>query len=164
MRKKVILGLVLLFLALQLVRPAKNLSSASGPNDAALRYPIPPAVKQLLAIACYDCHSNNTRYPWYAEVQPLGWWLASHVRDGKHAFNFSELGAYSAKTAARRLDACVDEVSDRAMPLPSYRIIHRDAHLSDAQIQLLTDWFEATRDLIKEEAAVKSASGRTASP
>lgn len=150
MLKKISLGLVLLFVAIQFVRPAKNLSATPGPHDITALHPTPPAVKQLLAVACYDCHSNHTRYPWYAEVQPLGWWLAQHVRDGKHELNFSELGAYSKKTAARKLDACIDEVTDKAMPLPSYRLNHRDARLTEAQTKLLTDWFEDTRDRIAD--------------
>jgi hypothetical protein len=153
MLKKISLGLLLLFVAIQLVRPAKNISATPSPKDITALHPTPPAVKQLLAVACYDCHSNNTRYPWYAEVQPLGWWLASHVKDGKRELNFSELGAYSAKTAAKKLAACIDQVTDRTMPLPSYLIPHGDAKLTDAQIKLLTDWFEETRAALQESAA-----------
>jgi hypothetical protein len=153
MSKKILLGLALLFIAIQFVRPAKNISPTLGPDDATIRYPTSPAVKQLLTTACYDCHSNHTRYPWYTEVQPVGWWMAEHVHDAKHAFNFSELGAYSTKAAVHRLDASIDEVVDRSMPLLSYRIAHADARLTNAQIKLLTDWLEETRDLIQEEGA-----------
>lgn len=153
MLKKIFLGLLLVFLALQLVRPTKNVSRAPDPQDITARYPTPPAVKQLLTVACFDCHSNHTRYPWYAEVQPVAWWLAQHVRDAKHDLNFSEFGAYSKKTALGRLEACVDEVTDRTMPLPSYRLTHPDARLTDAQVKLLTDWFEETHDLIEEGPA-----------
>jgi hypothetical protein len=150
MLKKIFLGLLLVFIAIQFIRPAKNISTGPNAHDATTRYPTPAPVKQLLTVACFDCHSNNTRYPWYAEIQPVAWWLASHVRDGKNELNFSELGSYSKKTAIRRLEACMDEVTDRAMPLPSYRWTHADARLTNAQIKTLTDWFEETRDLIEE--------------
>jgi hypothetical protein len=158
MLKKIFLGLLLLLVAIQFVRPAKNQSSAPDPDDVTALHPTPPAVKQLLSVACFDCHSNHTRYPWYAEVQPLGWWLAQHVRDGKRELNFSELGAYKIKTAAGKLDACIDEITDKKMPLPSYRLTHGDARLTDAQIKLLTEWFEETRDAIKEGASTPAAS------
>jgi len=154
MLKKILLGLILVLLVIQFIRPAKNAAVRASPNDVVTLYPTPPAVKQLLAVACYDCHSNATRYPWYAELQPLGWWLASHVTDGKHALNFSEVGGYTAKTAARRLNLCADEIADHSMPLFSYRLIHADARLSEAQIKILTDWFEQTSDFIKEKAAL----------
>lgn len=156
MWKKIFFGLLLLFLTIQFVRPPKNLSAITGPNDATVCYPTSPEVKQLLHTACYDCHSNHTRYPWYAEVQPVSWWLAHHVKDAKAHLNFSELGAYSKKTAVRRLNECIDEVEERAMPLPSYRIVHPDARLTEAQTKLLTEWFEETRDQIQENPAEKS--------
>ena len=155
--KRIFLGAAIVFVAIQFVRPAKNLATGPQPNDALVCYPASAEVKQLLTVACYDCHSNNTRYPWYAEVQPVGWWLSQHVLDAKHSFNFSELAAYSPKTAGRRLDACIDEITDHTMPLSSYRITHKDARLTEAQIKVLSDWFEETRDLIAEQAAAKPA-------
>lgn len=157
MLKKIFLVLGLLFVGIQFVRPAKNLSAAPNPNELTSRHPTPPEVKQLLSTACYDCHSNNTRYPWYAEIQPLGWWLASHVRDGKAELNFSEFGTYDRKKAARRLEMSIDEIDGKKMPLPSYLLTHPDARLSDAQIKLLSDWFDETREAILEETEVPAA-------
>lgn len=159
MLKKILLVFVLLLIGIQFIRPTKNLSSAPTPNDLTAVHPAPPAVKQLLSAACYDCHSNNTRYPWYAEVQPLAWWLASHVSDGKAELNFSEFGTYPAKKAARKLEESIDEVAERKMPLPSYRLIHGDARLSDAQIKLLGDWLKETREhIVKTAPATAPAS------
>ena len=99
-------------------------------------------------MACYDCHSNTTRYPWYANIQPVGWWLASHVNDGKQHLNFSEFAAYSPKRAAKKFDQIIDEVTDREMPLASYKLGHPDARLTNAQSKLLTDWAATTRDRV----------------
>ena len=149
MRKKIFLGLALLLVAIQFVRPAKNLSAApAGQDDLAVRYPPPPEVRRILETACYDCHSNHTRYPWYAEVQPVGWWLKSHIDDGKRDLNFSEFGAYSTKKQGKKLGAIYDEVIDRKMPLSSYTWIHRDAKLTDAQIKAFCDWAEALQEKV----------------
>ena len=143
MMKKILLGLLVIFVSIQFYRPAKNLSAAPGPNDLLVLHPAPPAVSRILTTACYDCHSNNTRYPWYAEVEPVGWWLTSHIHDGQRHLNFSEFGAYTRKQAAHKLDQISDQVGDHTMPLKSYTWIHRDARLSEAQIRQVTDWADA---------------------
>jgi hypothetical protein len=102
-------------------------------------------VSRILATACYDCHSDHTRYPWYAEVEPVGWWLASHIHDGKSRLNFSEFGTYSRRQALRKLELISDQVSDHKMPLSSYTLIHRDARLTEAQIREMTDWADSLK-------------------
>jgi heme-binding protein len=152
MKKKILTGFVVVFVAVQFVRPAKNLSAAPpGPNDLVTRYGAPPEVKKILEVACYDCHSNRTRYPWYAEVEPNGWWLASHIRDGKDNLNFNEFAGYSKHTQAKKLEAIGDELTGHTMPLNSYTWIHKDAILSEAQIKLLTDWTEDLKDKIEPD-------------
>ena len=151
MKTKILLGLAAVFLFLQAFRPAKNLSATAprtGKNDVTVLYPASPEVRQILATSCYDCHSNQTRYPWYAGVQPVGWWLASHVKDAKRELNFAEFGAYPRKRQMKKLESLVDEVRDRTMPLKSYTFIHRDAQLTDAQITALCNWAEAAQDKI----------------
>jgi hypothetical protein len=155
MIKKLFLGLALLSLALQFVRPAKNLSPAPGPQDITTKVAVPAEVQRVFTKACYDCHSDHTRYPWYAEVQPAGWWLASHIKDGKQHLNFSEFGAYNAMTADRRLKQIAREVDDRSMPLNSYTWIHRDAILTAAEIKLIDDWVDAARTKIAPQTTAK---------
>lgn len=138
-------GLGLALLVAQLWRPARNESPPGGPNDLAAKYAVPPPVQALLQRACYDCHSNRTRYPWYAEVQPVRWWLDHHISEGKRHLNFSEFGAYPEKRAGKKLDEIIDEVEGHTMPLASYTWIHRDARLSAADAKLLTDWADGLR-------------------
>jgi hypothetical protein len=157
MLKRLLLGLVIILAAIQLIRPAKNLAPVPGPNDITVRLSVPPDVQPLLHSACYDCHSNNTRYPWYAEVEPIGWLLASHVRDGKRHLNFSEFATYPRQRAVLKLENAIDEVTDHGMPLLSYRLIHGDARLSPAQIKLLTDWANAARRQLAPPAAKSPA-------
>jgi mono/diheme cytochrome c family protein len=155
MIKKIFLGLALLFIALQFVRPAKNLSPVPGPQDITAKVTVPAGVQQVFAKACYDCHSDHTRYPWYAGVQPVGWWLSSHIHDGKQHLNFSEFGTYKAKTADRKLKQIAREVDDGSMPLNSYTLIHRDAILTAAEIKLIDDWVEAARTQIAPKETEK---------
>ncbi len=152
MLKKILLALALGFVAIQFIRPEKNLSSAPpGKDDLIVRLAPPPEVKQMLQVACYDCHSDNTRYPWYAEIQPAAWWLKQHIDDGNREFSFSGFGAYSAKKQAKKLAAVVDVITDRTMPLKSYTWIHRDAIFTDAQLKTLTTWLTAAQEKLEDE-------------
>ena len=150
LKKKIFLGFVAAGVAIQFIRPAKN-DSPDGADALAAKYPPPPEVKQLLETACYDCHSNRTRYPWYAQIQPVGWWLANHINDGKDQLNFSEFASYTEHRRAKKLLSVADEVNDRSMPLPSYTWIHRDAKFTDAQIKTLADWAEALAEKIEPQ-------------
>lgn len=151
MLKKILLGLLLVVVALQFIRPEKNTSAAIPKTDLLTLHPAPAEVKQLLQVGCYDCHSDHTRYPWYAEVQPLGWWLAWHVRDGKRELNLSAFGDLTKKRQATKLEEMVDVIERRAMPLKSYTITHRDAVFTDAQIKRITTWLEELRDKVAPE-------------
>jgi len=152
MVKKILLGLGLLFVVLQFIRPEKNVSSVPpGKEDFLVRLTPPPEVRHLLEVGCYDCHSDNTRYPWYANLQPAGWWLKSHIDDGKRELNFSSFGDYSAKKQAKKIDVILDVVGDRSMPLKSYTWIHRDAVFTDAQIKALTTWLEGVQEKLADD-------------
>jgi len=146
--KLVLLAVAVLLVGAQFIRPAKNLSpgAAPGPDDLTVLRPPSAEVKTILARACYDCHSSHTRYPWYAEIQPIGWWLADHVKEGKAHLNFSTFGTYPAKRQSRKLEELIEEVEAGNMPLASYTWIHAGARLTPAEIKALTDWAAAVRD------------------
>ena len=103
---------------------------------------MPADVSALLKRACYDCHSNHTNYPWYAEVQPAGWWLAEHVKDGKRHLNFSEFAAYTSKRAKTKAGEIIDEVEEKKMPLKSYTWMHPEARLTVEEVKLIIAWAE----------------------
>ena len=104
MIKKILLFLLVAFVVMQAFRPAKN-NSGEKSKDISLSYPVPDSVTKIFEKACYDCHSNNTRYPLYAEVQPLGWWLNDHVTDGKKHFNLNEFSGYRIAKQYKKLEA-----------------------------------------------------------
>lgn len=139
-----ITGLViaLALIGIQFVRHAPNQGLPEGPQSIVAHHPVPAPVRLVLQRACYDCHSNRTNYPWYAAVQPVAWWLNDHIVHGKSELNFSEFASYEPRRAVRKLQAVADEVHERHMPLPSYRLVHPEAKLSDADVALLTTWAE----------------------
>ena len=133
---------ILLFalIVIQFFRPAKNIHEGISENDISKKYTVPDSVQQILKVACYDCHSNNTRYPWYDNIQPVAWWLDSHIRDGKRQVNFSEFSSYSPRKQFKRLKDTKEQLDEGEMPLFSYTIIHRDAILDSSKKNLLLNW------------------------
>ncbi len=101
---------------------------------------VPPDISLILGRSCNDCHSHATIYPWYSNVQPVGWFLKNHMDGGKQKMNFSLFNTYSAQKKANRLDGICEQVTSREMPLPSYLWIHRSSVLSDSDIKALCDW------------------------
>jgi len=146
--KKLLIVLLVIFVVAQAFRPEKNNSNDTS-KDISNSYVVPENVKTILAKACNDCHSNNTRYPWYAEVQPVAWWINDHVKDGKKHLNFNEFDGYRIAKQYKKLEECIEEVKDGEMPLTSFTIIHKDAKLSDDEKQILFTWCEIVRDSIK---------------
>ncbi|MEZ5007778.1 MAG: heme-binding domain-containing protein [Chitinophagales bacterium] len=141
MLKRILAVLVVILILIQFIRPEKN---NSNDNTYALdtKYTVPENVSNILAVACNDCHSNNTRYPWYSNIQPVAWWLNSHVEEGKEHLNFSEFTNRPLAYQYHKLEETVEEVEERKMPLPSYTNLglHVEANLSDEQRTLLIDW------------------------
>ncbi len=148
--KAILLVLVVLLIVIQFFRPEPNLATTLSPQDITARYAVPQPVAQLLHRSCYDCHSNNTSYPWYSKVQPVSWWLDDHIREGKKELNFSEFGTYTPKKAAHKLDEIIAETGEREMPLSSYTLLHKDAKLSDGEIKLINEWATALGDSIRK--------------
>lgn len=150
MMKKILLLLLAAFVVIQAFRPTKN-NSADKSKDIALSYPVPDSVAVILDKACNDCHSNNTRYPIYAEIQPVAWWLNDHIQDGKKHFNLNEFGGYRIAKQYHKLEECIEQVKEGEMPLESYTVLHKEARLSDAERQTLINWSEAVRDSMKRK-------------
>lgn len=145
-KKKILVAIAVLVVVIQFIRPTKNISDLNGPNEIAKHYKVSDSVQAILKQSCYDCHSNNTRYPWYANVQPVGWWIQlSHVNDGKRHLNFSEFGSYPEKKAKHKFEEIADEVREGEMPLGTYTLLHGDAKLSAEQTKTLLDWADALK-------------------
>ncbi|MFN5423326.1 MAG: heme-binding domain-containing protein [bacterium] len=151
MLKKIAIGLLIVFLAIQFFRPAKNTSTTTSANHISTHYNTPDDVKALLERSCYDCHSNNTKYPWYASIQPVAWWLGHHIEEGKGEINFDEFMALKPKKAHHKMDEVNEMVQEGEMPLDSYTWIHRNAKLSRDEKTKLSEWALSVMKTIEQE-------------
>lgn len=148
-------SLLAFFLVMQLYRPAKNDGALEQPTDIITAYAVPADVTAVLRKACYDCHSNHTRYPWYNNMQPVASWLADHVNEGKDELNFSEFGSFKTKRKLKKLKEIVHEVEEGDMPLESYTWTHGDARLTPQEKQLLLDWAKGLAQKISMEPVME---------
>ena len=144
--KKILLALLIVFIAIQFIQPAHNISGQVLPTDITKTVKVPENVLNIFKNACYDCHSNNTRYPWYVYIQPIGWMMARHIKNGKDNLNFSDFGSYSQRKQANKLRAIETSIKEGSMPLSSYTIMHTDARLSAENKKLITDWASNAKD------------------
>jgi len=141
--KRIAIAVVLVVIGIQFiprnheapeVNPVEAFSADNAPSELA-----------LLKAACYDCHSNETEYPWYAYVQPLALWLDHHVEEGREELNFSTWNTYSIKEMDHKLEESIEMMEKGEMPLKSFTWTHPEARLSDAERTQLTAWFAKLR-------------------
>ncbi len=145
MKKIIVIGLLVILLVIQFIRPEENLGEAEGRNDVTHYVNVPENVMTTLKGSCYNCHSNHTDYPWYAKINPVGWWLNHHVDEGKSELNFSDFSTYDVKKIDHKLEEVAEEVEEGHMPLPAYTWLHQDAILSEAQIIEIKNWVATER-------------------
>jgi len=150
-RKKILLFILIVFIGMQFFPSHKNRSGAPATKDVATIFNIPDSVLITLKQSCYDCHSNNTNYPWYSNIQPFGWWLNGHITEGKEELNFNEFGNYAGKRRINKLNAIANSVKDETMPLQSYLIIHPNARLSSHGKLAILNWINKTNDSLTKK-------------
>lgn len=151
MIKKIAYVLLVALVVMQFIRPARNISTTESTNHINKKYTVPANVNGILEKACYDCHSNNTVYPWYFNIQPVGYWMNDHINEGKDELNFSEFLAYSPKKARHKMEKVIEEVKEGGMPLDSYTWIHREAMLTKDEKTELLAWANALSKQIATE-------------
>jgi hypothetical protein len=135
---KLVLGGIAFFAAMQLVQCERTNPPVTGDIET------PADVKEVLRRSCYDCHSNETRWPWYAHVAPISWLLHRDVVEGRRHMNFSEWDKVPADQRQRRKASCGREVKSGDMPLWFYLPLHPAAKLSDRDKALVENWANAT--------------------
>ncbi len=150
MAKKILLGLLVVFIIIQFFRPTKNVATAEQPQSINNVYTVPDNVGVILKNACFDCHSNYTKYPWYINIQPVAWWMDDHIQEGKRKLNFSEFGNYPLKKQDHKLEEVTEQIVDE-MPLKSYRLAHSNARLTAEDKKLITDWANGLRKEIQSK-------------
>ena len=145
-------ALVTAFALLQFTNPART--NPPGKNS----FPVtnaPPQVAVMLRASCYDCHSHETRWPWYSHIAPVSWLVVSDVNDGREHLNLSDWPVDDPARAAKKLENMSEKIGYGEMPLKKYTMIHADARLTDGQRKELTDWLDAEAAWVKSPATGK---------
>lgn len=156
MLKKILVFLLIALIIIQFIHPAKNRSEANQVNGVAAVFPVPEKVRSILAKACNDCHSNNTRYPWYSKLQPVDWWLDHHVREGKKELNLDEYKDRSLRYQYHKMEEVAEQVKEGEMPLDSYTWMHKDAKLTDEEKTTLIAWADGIRTTMEAKYPMDS--------
>jgi Haem-binding domain len=141
MIKKITYALAVILVVIQFI-PMNNEEVNSNEFEISKNFEVPDHVATLLQGACNNCHSNTTTYPWYANLQPIGFWLKHHVDEGKEHLNFSEFTSLPLRVQNHKFEEIVEMVESKEMPLPSYTYfgLHPEANLSDADRTVLVEW------------------------
>ena len=144
--KLILMVLLAVLLLIQLVRPQKNTAAIPAGKAFVDTFKVSEQVNAILAVSCYDCHSNNTDYPWYSEIQPMAWFMDKHIKDGKEKLNFDELPSYGSRRLNSKFTQITKQVEQGKMPLNSYLWMHGGARLSMEDKRLLIDYFNSLTD------------------
>ena len=148
--KKIAWAIAIGLIAIQFIQPAHNISGQVLETDISKAVSVPDSVQMILKRACYNCHSNNTIYPFYAYIQPIGWLLNSHIEEGKSQLNFSDFGSLSKRRQASKLKSIANQIKDGAMPLPAYTMLHKNAVLGKTDKDLIINWANNTKDTLSQ--------------
>ena len=150
-RVKFILGgLAAILVIIQFVGPSRPEVRADNPDDLLVTSEVGEEVATLLRTACYDCHSMETNYPWYASIAPVSWRVYGHINHGREELNFSEWAKLKRTRKVRKLRDLGETVEAGDMPLSDYVLLHSEANLSDEQRTILVEWADAfARDVMK---------------
>ena len=141
-KKKVWYLLVGIFILIQFYPIDKPVTTFDNPNDLLKNVEMPKNVSTLIKGACYDCHSNESVFPWYASVSPVKWWVYDHITEGREELNFSEWNSIKKLDKTELLDDIISALEEKEMPLKPYPLTHPKAKLSDADRQSIIDWAE----------------------
>ena len=139
-----IVGIIVVTIAviLQLFPSKLPETNNNNPNDFLANNQIPDSIALLLKNGCYDCHSNETKYPWYSNVKPAAWLLARDTKVGREHLNLSEWESLSLRKKLKVLNEMSDEVKAKEMPLAPYMLIHKNARFTDSERRQLIQWID----------------------
>ena len=140
------LFLLVAFVGIQFIPTTRNQSDIVPPTDFMLVNDVPETIQKKLQVSCYDCHSNNTQYPWYNKIQPTAWFLEDHIKEGKAELNFSEWDSLSNRRKASKLRSIAKQIESGEMPLYSYTLIHKDAIFTKVEAAEMISFMTQLKD------------------
>ncbi|NLP58958.1 heme-binding domain-containing protein [Lutibacter sp. B1] len=143
-----IIAIILLvaFVGIQFISTTRNQSGTVPSTDFMLVNNVPETIQKKLQVSCYDCHSNNTQYPWYNKIQPVAWFLEDHIKEGKSELNFNEWDSLSSRRKKSKLKSIISQIRDNEMPLDSYTLIHKEAVFTEAEAEELINFITQLKD------------------
>ncbi len=144
--KIIVLVLLVAFVGIQFIPTTRNQSDTVPSTDFMRVNNVPETIQKKLQVSCYDCHSNNTQYPWYNKIQPAAWFLEDHIKEGKAELNFSEWDSLSSRRKSSKLRSIIKQIESGEMPLDSYTLIHKDAKFSEAESEEMINWITRLKD------------------
>ena len=134
------------FVGIQFIPTERNQSYTVPETDFMLVHNVPETIQKKLQVSCYDCHSNNTQYPWYNKIQPAAWFFEDHIKEGKAELNFNEWDSLSSRRKSSKLRSIIKQIESGEMPLDSYTLIHKDAKFSEAEAEELINFITQLKD------------------
>lgn len=149
--KKILVALLVLFIILQFFRIDKTNPPVNKGMDFLTIKNTPENIAGKIRASCYDCHSNETKYPWYTNIQPVAWWLKDHIDEGRIKLNFSTFATYEPKRQAHKLHEAVEMVESGEMPMESYLLAHPEAKLTNEERKAVVDYFRKIEADIRME-------------
>ena len=152
--KKILLILLTAFILIQFFPIDKTNPVSNAGMDFLKIKDTPESIAKIIRNSCYDCHSNETRYPFYSHIQPAAWLMKSQIDEGRIALNFSTFSTYDTKRQLKKLGEAADYTEQGDMPLESYLLGHPDAKLTDEQRKILADYFRKMQKAIADYQAL----------
>ena len=149
--KKISVILLVAFILIQFFPIDKNNPAPTPQMDFLTIKNTPETTANLIRNGCYDCHSNETKYLWYSNVQPIAWFLQDHIEEGRKELNFSTFATYEPKRQAHKLAEAIEQIEKGEMPLDSYIIAHSEAKFSEAQKQEVIQYLKLVESDIRRE-------------
>ena len=140
---------MIVLVGIQFIPTKRNQSDIVPKTDFMVVNKVPESVMKTIRTSCYDCHSNNTSYPWYNNVQPMALYLQHHINEGKDELNFNEWDNYSKRRKKSKLRSIISQIEDNEMPLDSYTLLHKEAILSNDSKTELIDYMNLLNDELK---------------
>lgn len=142
--------LAVVAIAIQFVGPKRTNPPVDPAREISAHVKTPPEVARILERSCFDCHSHQTRWPWYSKVAPVSWMVISDVDEARRNMNFSDWAMYNPEKARDRLNGICEETSEGGMPLTSYKWMHRDAKLTPEDVRTLCEWSRSAREQLTQ--------------
>ena len=143
--KKILLILFGLILLMQVIRIDKTNPVSSPSEDLFAKNPTKPEVQNLIKIACYDCHSNETTYPWYTNVAPISFWIKRHINNARGSLNFSIWASYDSDQKTSHAEESAVKTEKGFMPISTYKLMHSEARLTEAEQTEIAAYFRSIK-------------------